>query len=200
MDRVHDSPARHHRRRNRPFLAGWSVGVRAVVQIYSVGLETPRIIRAGSVVTARVSTAGRTYVDARIDLEQGKTVEQLGFMRITSNNLSSNDFRPKRVVFDGRIPEDVLARFKAGQVQLRVTAEGHSRRGSTFRRRKCRSLQSSCDDPKRSKNRGNTSQARRTRDKSKSRRNGALRHRRREGVRGFSRDHQVDGQGNRQGP
>lgn len=106
-------------------LAGVS-GYRAVVQIYSVGLETPRIIRAGSVVTARVSTAGRTYVDARIDLEQGKTVEQLGFMRITSNESFFYDFRPKRVVFDGRIPEDVLARFKAGHVQLRVTAEGHS--------------------------------------------------------------------------
>jgi len=100
-------------------------GYRAVVQIYSVGLETQPVISAGSTVRARVSTAGRTYVDARIELEQGSTVEQIGFMRILSNKSFFYDFRPKRVAFEGKVPEDVLAKFKPGKAQLRITAEGH---------------------------------------------------------------------------
>jgi hypothetical protein len=100
-------------------------GYRAVVQVYSVALETPAVISAGSLVRGRVSTAGRTYVDARIDLEQGQTVEQIGFMRILSNKSFFYDFRPKRVSFDGKVPVDVLTKFKPGRAQLRITAEGH---------------------------------------------------------------------------
>ena len=101
-------------------------GYRAVVQIYSVSIDTPRVIQAGSQIRGHVSTAGRTYVDVHIDLIQGRLVEQIGFMRVTSNESFFYDPRAKKAVLDTLVPADVLTRFKAGPADLRIVAEGHS--------------------------------------------------------------------------
>jgi hypothetical protein len=102
-------------------------GYRAIVQVYDVEIQTDSpLIRPGSQILARVSTSGRTYVDARVELVQSGRSDTLGTMRIQSNKASFYDPRPQRVAFTVTIPRDALSRFSPGRAVIRAVAEGHS--------------------------------------------------------------------------
>ena len=99
-------------------------GYRAVVQIYSVDLETPKVLAAGTQMHARVSTAGRTYVDTRVEIVQGSTVERIATYQVPQNDSFFYDFRTKRAAFDVTVPPDIMSRFKPGPAKVRLIAEG----------------------------------------------------------------------------
>jgi hypothetical protein len=99
-------------------------GYRAVVQVYGVSIDAAPVISAGSQVVGRVSTAGRTHVDARIDLVQGSVVEKIGSVLIPSNDSFFYDPRPKRVELSAVVPSDLFTRFKPGKATLRIEAVG----------------------------------------------------------------------------
>ncbi len=99
-------------------------GYRAVVQVYSVGIDSPAIITAGTPVRARVTTSGRIMIDARIELVQGQRTENLAAALIRSNDSFFYDPRPKRAVLEAVVPADVLSRFQPGRAAVRIIAEG----------------------------------------------------------------------------
>ena len=99
-------------------------GYRAVVQIYSVSLETPKVVTGGTLMHARVSTAGRTYVDTGVEIIQGTTVERITAYQVPQNDSFFYDFRTKRAEFDVTVPPDIMSRFKPGPAKVRLIAEG----------------------------------------------------------------------------
>ena len=101
-------------------------GYRALTQIYSVSLDVaPGILTAGAPVSGRVSSAGRTFVPARIELIQGSRKEVLAQTVIDTNRPAFYDFRPKRATLTARIPDDIMQRFAPGPAALRLTADTH---------------------------------------------------------------------------
>ena len=102
-------------------------GYRAVVQVYraSVTTDTPAL-RAGSRISADIVTAGRTYVDVKIELLQGGRRATIATLQVPQNDSFFYDFRPKRAHFDVSLSRAVLDGFKAGPAFVRVVAEGRS--------------------------------------------------------------------------
>lgn len=101
-------------------------GYRAIVQVYSVGIESPPAIAAGSRVRGLVTTSGRNRVDTRIELLRGQQVERIGEIQVLSNDSFFYDPRPKRMAFDALVPADILSRFEPGKLTLRIVAAGRS--------------------------------------------------------------------------
>lgn len=102
-------------------------GYRAVVQIYSASLVTDgSTLHEGSRIAAKVVTAGRTWVDVTVDLNQRGKRASLGKMRVDSNDSFFYDFRPKRARLDLVVSREMLTGFARGPASLRVTAEGRS--------------------------------------------------------------------------
>jgi hypothetical protein len=99
-------------------------GYRAVVQVYSVGIESPAVISAGAPIHARVTTSGRIMIDARIELVQGQKIERLAATLIRSNDSFFYDPRPKRATLDAIVPPDALSKFQQGHAAVRIIAEG----------------------------------------------------------------------------
>ena len=102
-------------------------GYRAVVQIYSASLVTDgRDLHEGSRIAAKVVTAGRTWVDVTVELDQRGNRARLGKMRVDSNDSFFYDFRPKRAKLDLVVSREMLEGFARGPASLRVIAEGRS--------------------------------------------------------------------------
>ena len=104
-------------------LAGVS-GYRAVVQVYSVSLDAPAVLAAGTTVTSQLVTSGRIMQDARIELIQGDKVEELVKKRIPSHSHWFYDPRPLSATVDATVPSDILTRFHHGPAKLQLIVEG----------------------------------------------------------------------------
>ena len=102
-------------------------GYRAIVQLYSVSIETGSTrMGPGERVLSRVVTSGRTWAAAKLELVQGENVVVIGAMEIPENDSFFYDPRPKRVSFVASLPTDLYARFERGAASLRLTATGRS--------------------------------------------------------------------------
>lgn len=99
-------------------------GYRAVVQVYSVALDAPAIVAAGTTVTSQVVTSGRIMQDARIELIQGNKVEELVKKRIPSHRHWFYDPRPLNATVEATVPADILKRFQTGSAKLQLIVEG----------------------------------------------------------------------------
>lgn len=99
-------------------------GYRAVVQVYSVSLDTPAVVTAGAAVSGDVVTSGRIMQDARIELIQGNRVEELVKKRIPSHDHWFYDPRPLSASVEATVPQDILARFQPGRAKLQFIVEG----------------------------------------------------------------------------
>src|ERR1051325_2992310 len=65
-------------------------GYRAIVQVYSVGVDVPKHpLGAGSVVSTNVASSGRVHVTLRLEMIQGVRVETLGTIVVRSNHTAS---------------------------------------------------------------------------------------------------------------
>jgi len=102
-------------------------GYRAVVQVYRASITTDSdTLRAGSLISADVVTAGRTFVEMTIALEQSGKSVVLEKATIPGNKSFFYDFRSKRAHFDIDVTRELLSRFKPGPATLSVIAEGRA--------------------------------------------------------------------------
>ena len=101
-------------------------GYRAVTQVYraSIATDSPEL-REGSRIAADIVTAGRTYIDVTIQLEQSGRSAILATRVVPENDSFFYDFRPKRAHFDVSVTDSMLAGFSSGPATLTVTATGH---------------------------------------------------------------------------
>lgn len=99
-------------------------GYRAVVQVYSVSLDTPAVLAGGTTLTSQVVTSGRIMQDARIELIQGDKVEELVKKRIPSHSHWFYDPRPLNATVDATVPSDIVTRFHHGPAKLQLIVEG----------------------------------------------------------------------------
>jgi len=102
-------------------------GYRAIVQVYRVSIETgSQNLTAGSPVTARIVTSGRTFVNTKLELLQGGQAATIASVAVGENDSFFYDPRPHRESFVAFVPRDVFARFSPGSAVLRLTATGRS--------------------------------------------------------------------------
>ena len=96
-------------------------GFRAIVQVYSLDVvATPG--SAGTDITVRVTTSGRTHVDLVVEALQDGQALTLARTVVRSNRTASVDPRPRRETLRLQLP---IAKAR-GPVTLRATATGRS--------------------------------------------------------------------------
>ena len=97
---------------------------RAYVQVRSLELNAPRLLSAGSVVTAEVVSSGRTTVDVEVDLIQGAHSERLFKLHLPGNELGFFDPRTKHASDSITLTSETLSKFQPGAARLRSVATG----------------------------------------------------------------------------
>jgi hypothetical protein len=101
-------------------------GYRAVTQVYRASITTEsRTLHDGSRISADIVTAGRTYVDVIVKLEQGAQSAVIATTVVPENESFFYDFRPKRAHFDVVVTGRMLTGFRPGPATVRVTATGN---------------------------------------------------------------------------
>lgn len=103
-----------------------SSAYRAWRQVYSLSLDAPPTLVAGTPLRADVVTSGRTTVDVTLELVQGARVATVGSLWLRGNRDGAMDPRPRRGSLKLSIPSRVLAGFVPGPARLRATAIGRS--------------------------------------------------------------------------
>jgi len=102
-------------------------GYRAVVQVYRATLTTDGLtLHAGSHILADVVTAGRTYVDVKVSLEQNGKRAVLASMTVPENESFFYDFRSRRAHLDVIVTRDMLRGFTPGSARASVVAVGRA--------------------------------------------------------------------------
>ena len=102
-------------------------GYRAIVQVYRASITTDgHTLREGSLISADVVTAGRTYVAVTVTLEQKGKSAVLEQATVPGNESFFYDFRSKRAHFDIAVTRELLKRFEPGPATIRVAAEGRA--------------------------------------------------------------------------
>ncbi|HKN67615.1 MAG TPA: hypothetical protein VJW73_15125 [Gemmatimonadaceae bacterium] len=102
-------------------------GYRAIVQVYSVQLETDTpMLHPGSTVDVAVATSGRATIDGVLELIQSAHAETVAVFRIPGHTNASYD--PRTIRADRRVTltSEQLARFNPGPARLRAIANGRS--------------------------------------------------------------------------
>src|SRR5687768_1094458 len=101
-------------------------GYRAWVQVFSLEFQPTPPLTEGTVVTAAVTTSGRTRVDVTLELLQGNGVLRLAEQQVPSNGDGALDPRPRHAVVHGVITRRIWAALRPGRATLRVVARGRS--------------------------------------------------------------------------
>ena len=102
-------------------------GYRAIVQVYSVLLETDTpTLRPGTTVSVAIATSGRTTIDGVLELIQSTHAETVSVFRIPGHSNASYD--PRTIHAERRVTltSAQLARFHPGPARLRAIANGRS--------------------------------------------------------------------------
>ena len=101
-------------------------GYRAIVQVYSLKLNVPSELRAGSRVGYEVATSGRTPVHVRLLMTQGARAETLLVGLVRDHENPSYDPRTIHASNAIQLSAATLAGFAEGPVVLRGVATGAS--------------------------------------------------------------------------
>ena len=106
-------------------IAGFS-GFRALVQVYSVRIDAPRVVRPGESISTVVKSSGRNTGDVTIELRQDGRVDTLGTRGVPGNRYGIFDPRPQTAMLTAALTSEVLAGFEDGPAQIRSIARGRS--------------------------------------------------------------------------
>ena len=101
-------------------------GYRAWVQVFSLEFQPTPPLTEGAVVTAAVTTSGRTRVDVTLELLQEDRVLLLAEQQVLSNGDGALDLRPRHAVVKGVITRRIWTALRPGRATLRVVARGRS--------------------------------------------------------------------------
>jgi len=101
-------------------------GYRAIVQVYSVKIAAPPLLKPGTAVSTVVRSSGRTFGDVTLELIQNGRVDTLAVSALASNRNSVFDPRPQTARVEVAPDARALAQFQNGPAQLRSIARGRS--------------------------------------------------------------------------
>jgi hypothetical protein len=101
-------------------------GFRAIVQIYSVRITAPTILRPGASVSTIVRSSGRTFGDVTLELAQNGRVDTLAKGELAANRNSVFDPRPQTGTLAVSPDPRMLAHFENGPAEIRSIARGRS--------------------------------------------------------------------------
>lgn len=101
---------------------GMIAAYRALVQVHSLGVQSPDVLRQGAAVSATVVSYARVPLDVRIELVQDGHAEIVAVQRVPKNEWSLLDPRTRASSQTVFITGDLLKRFAEGQAILRATA------------------------------------------------------------------------------
>ena len=99
-------------------------GYRAWVQVFALEFQPTAPLTEGAVVTAAVTTSGRTRVDVTLELVQDGRVLLLAEQQVPSNFDGALDPRPRHAVVNGVITRQTWNTLHPGPATLKVVATG----------------------------------------------------------------------------
>ena len=105
---------------------------RSYYQVHSLDLQTDNtVLRPGSMITTNLVSYARNRIDVRLELIQGNHLETLSAHQVLSNEWALLDPRIRRASQTVTLSQDLLNRFEAKPVLMRVTAFGRPQWGRT---------------------------------------------------------------------
>ena len=100
---------------------GMVAAYRALVQVRSLDIQSPDVLRAGSEVSATVVSYARVPLDVRLELVQGGHSEIIAVQRVPKNEWSLLDPRTRESSQTAFLTNDILNRFAEGTAIVRAT-------------------------------------------------------------------------------
>jgi hypothetical protein len=94
---------------------------RALVQVRSLEIQTPDVLREGSEVSATVVSYARVPLDTHIELVQEGHSEIVAVQRVPNNEWALLDPRPRESSQTALLTADILKRFAEGKAIVRAT-------------------------------------------------------------------------------
>jgi hypothetical protein len=94
---------------------------RALVQVHSLEVQTPDVLRQGSEISATVVSYGRVPLDVRIELVQDGHSEIIAAQNVPKNEWSLLDPRTRTSSQNTVVAADMLDRFAQGTAIVRAT-------------------------------------------------------------------------------
>ena len=95
---------------------------RALVQVRSLDVQSPDVVKEGSPVTATVVSYARVPIEVRLELIQGGHAETVAINLVPKNEWALLDPRTRESSQTAVLTADLLKRFVAGKAILRATA------------------------------------------------------------------------------
>lgn len=100
---------------------GMIAAFRALVQVRSVEIQTPDVLRTGAEVSATVVSYARVPLDARIELVQDGHSEIIAVQNVPDNEWALLDPRTSESSMTTSLTPDVFQRFTEGNAIVRAT-------------------------------------------------------------------------------
>lgn len=100
---------------------GMIAAYRALVQVRSLEIQTPDVLRPGSEINATVVSYARVPLDTRIELVQDGHSEIIAVQRVPKNEWSLLDPRTRESSQTAFLTADILNRFAEGKAIVRAT-------------------------------------------------------------------------------